>query len=311
MHSSDQNTHNRRLGPTPGVRLVLSALCASLSALAIVCATAQALPARGRVLSGSFAGPGSGAGQLSAPAGVAVDEASGDVYVVDRANNRIERFGPHGEFISAWGWGVRDGKPEYEICQSDCQAGIAGDGQGQLHDPEAIAIDNSANPSDPSRGDVYVVSDGRARTRASGEVHRRRRTARRAQAVRSANRNGKERWMGSRSTRAAGCGSIAALEAEGVVERFTDATPTSSKNRRWKRTCSARNRGLPCLRPAKPSMSITNAKTCSTAVPAKKAKRPARSSPRRCTSSGETLQLHAAGARPAADRRARRQQLER
>ena len=146
------------------------------------CASAQALVARGHVFGFSFAGAGGGAGELSGPAGVAVNEATGDVYVVDRANNRVERFGPNGEFIAAWGWGVKDGKEEYEICESGCQAGIAGDGKGQFDSPEAIAVDNSTSASDPSRGDVYVVADARARTRPSREVQRRRRTARLGQA---------------------------------------------------------------------------------------------------------------------------------
>ena len=126
------------------------------------CTAAQALIARGHVFGSSFASQGSGAGELSQPAGVAVNEATGDVYVVDRANNRIERFGAAGEFIAAWGWGVKDGAKEFEICESGCQAGIAGGGSGQMDSPETIAVDNSTNAADPSKGDVYVVSDARA-----------------------------------------------------------------------------------------------------------------------------------------------------
>ena len=98
-------------------------------------------------------------GRLLHPAGVAVDEASGDVYVVDAGNNRIERFGAKGEFVAAWGWGVSDGKAEYEVCTSACKAGIAGEGEAQLDAPSAIAVDNSGSPEDPSRGDVYVLGD--------------------------------------------------------------------------------------------------------------------------------------------------------
>jgi DNA-binding beta-propeller fold protein YncE len=123
------------------------------------CAPALGLSQRGHSFAFSFASKGEGAGRLLHPAGVALNEASGDIYVVDSGNNRIERFGPRGEFIAAWGWGVSDGKAEYEVCSSACKAGIAGEDEAQLDAPEAIAIDNSTSPQDPSREDVYVLSD--------------------------------------------------------------------------------------------------------------------------------------------------------
>jgi len=122
-------------------------------------APALGLSQRGHAFAFSFASKGEGAGKLVHPAGVAVNEATGEVYIVDAGNDRIERFGPKGEFIAAWGWGVSDGKAEYEVCSSACKAGIAGEGQAQLDAPEAIAIDNSASPGDPSREDLYVLSD--------------------------------------------------------------------------------------------------------------------------------------------------------
>jgi len=87
---------------------------------------------------------------------VAVNESSGDVYVVDRENNRVEEFGPKGEFILTWGWGVQDGLKKLEVCTSGCEAGLPGVGNGQLQSPAEIAVDNS---SGPSAGDVYVVAD--------------------------------------------------------------------------------------------------------------------------------------------------------
>ncbi|HTZ63312.1 MAG TPA: NHL repeat-containing protein [Solirubrobacteraceae bacterium] len=96
---------------------------------------------------------------MSHPVGVAVSEASGDVYVIDAGNERVDRFGPQGEFIAAWGWGVADGKTELETCSTTCKAGIAGEGEGQLDGPQAVAVDNSMSSSDPSRGDVYVLAD--------------------------------------------------------------------------------------------------------------------------------------------------------
>jgi len=136
------------------------------------CAPAFALSGHGHEFSFSFpGGKGEGDGQLSDPAGVAVSEVgktAGDVYVVDRGNNRIERFGPKGEFIAAWGYGVKGGAKEYVVCKSGCQAGIPGTGKGleklhlgkgQLISPEAIAVDNSTSAADVSAGDVYVAAD--------------------------------------------------------------------------------------------------------------------------------------------------------
>ncbi len=93
--------------------------------------------------------------------GVAVDEATGDVYVVDRGGERVEEFDAAGRFLAAWGWGVKDGAKEFEVCEAGCQDGLAGAGKGQFDAPDAIAVDNSTSASDPSKGDVYVVADGR------------------------------------------------------------------------------------------------------------------------------------------------------
>jgi len=135
----------------------------------------------------AFASKGAGEGQLSEPDGIAVSEVgeySGDVYVVDRANNRIERFSPEVgagaqptgyKFVSAWGFDVRPGgkggsEAEYEVCNAGegCQAGTPPPGKGveklklrpgQLIAPTQVAVDNSTDLEDPSRGDVYVVAD--------------------------------------------------------------------------------------------------------------------------------------------------------
>jgi NHL repeat len=42
-------------------------------------------------------------GRFAAPRGVAVNNLSGDIYVVESGNNRIQRFDEDGDFISAWG----------------------------------------------------------------------------------------------------------------------------------------------------------------------------------------------------------------
>jgi Divergent InlB B-repeat domain/NHL repeat len=97
---------------------------------------------------------GGGAGQLYGPIGVATDS-SGDVYVADQANNRIDEFSTAGAFIEAYGWGVSDGASQFETCTSTCQAGIAGGGAGQLNLIYGVATDSS--------GDVYVADGPNAR----------------------------------------------------------------------------------------------------------------------------------------------------
>ena len=114
-----------------------------------------------------FGEAGSGAGQFSlhpestAPgAGVAVDDATHDVYISDTENNRVEKFTAGGVFIAAWGWGVSDGEAKFEICTTTCQPGLPGAGEGQFSTPVSVAVDNSTGAS---AGDVYVADRGNLR----------------------------------------------------------------------------------------------------------------------------------------------------
>ena len=80
---------NLRTLPTHRLLLGLTLVLASLAA-----AATPALAARGHVFGKSFGEAGPGAGQFSEPEGVAVSEATGDVYVADRGNNRVQFFEP-------------------------------------------------------------------------------------------------------------------------------------------------------------------------------------------------------------------------
>jgi hypothetical protein len=71
---------------------------------------------------------GSGNGQFNSPWGIAVDN-SGNVYVVDTGNNRVQKFTSSGAYVTKWG--------------------SAGSGNGQFNEPYGIAVDNS--------GFLYVV----------------------------------------------------------------------------------------------------------------------------------------------------------
>src|SRR5262245_22978459 len=108
---------------------------------------------------GSFGGPGSTAGLFQTPLGVAVDQSGGKVVVADSGNARVQRFNKKGQFKAAWGWGVKDGTAESQVCKtrSNCQAAIAGAGAGQFALPTSIAVDSSKSKS---RGNVYVGDAG-------------------------------------------------------------------------------------------------------------------------------------------------------
>ncbi len=138
-------------------RVLLGALLCALAAALVLSAPALALTQRGHTPAFTFGGYGTDAGQVNVPLGVAVSEATGDVYVVDSANNRVDRNDAQGHFIEAWGWGVgKEGSKALEKCTTTCFKGLAGKGKGELEEAEAVAVDNSTSASDPSKGDVYV-----------------------------------------------------------------------------------------------------------------------------------------------------------
>jgi DNA-binding beta-propeller fold protein YncE len=106
---------------------------------------------------GEFAKHGTGASELSEPFGVAVNNRTGDVYVVDSNNFRVAQFTSGGRFLRAWGSGVADGRTKaFQTCVSRCFAGLEGRGLGELAaKSEGVAVDN--DPSSPAYGDIYVV----------------------------------------------------------------------------------------------------------------------------------------------------------
>jgi len=74
---------------------------------------------------------GSGAGEFNRPEGIATDS-SGNVYVVDRGNDRIQKFDSSGNFLTSWGTAA---------------------GSGHLADPLAVSVD--------AGGTVYVLDSGK------------------------------------------------------------------------------------------------------------------------------------------------------
>jgi DNA-binding beta-propeller fold protein YncE len=116
-------------------RTLVVALVAVVGALGLSCAPAAAVEAHN--FAASFGG--SGASALSHPEGVAINQLTGDVYVVDGAHDRVEIFNSSGVYVSTFGSG--------------------GSGNGQFKGPTAIAVDNSS----ALPGDVYVLDSGNMR----------------------------------------------------------------------------------------------------------------------------------------------------
>jgi NHL repeat len=54
----------------------------------------------------SFGGEGAGAGKFSEPAGMSINNSTGDLYVADRHQHRIQEFTGAGSFVRAWGYDV-------------------------------------------------------------------------------------------------------------------------------------------------------------------------------------------------------------
>jgi hypothetical protein len=94
---------------------------------------------------------GAGAGQLSNGLGVAVGS-TGDVYVVDQANRRVQKFSPSGEFLLMFGGAVNKTTGENVCTKAQleggdvCGAGATGTGQGEFgawRIGSFIAVDSS------------------------------------------------------------------------------------------------------------------------------------------------------------------------
>jgi tripartite motif-containing protein 71 len=84
--------------------------------------------------SSSFGSLGAGNGQFNHPGDIAVDS-KGNLWVADANNNRVEKFGASGEYLTKFG--------------------TTGSGNGQLKRPTALAID--------AKGNIWVADAGNSR----------------------------------------------------------------------------------------------------------------------------------------------------
>jgi DNA-binding beta-propeller fold protein YncE len=104
----------------------------------------------------------SAAGGFLYPSAIAVSRETGDVYVLESVNHRVQELGPQGEFLAMFGWEVDLTKVQAAASQSErnictaaskdvCQAGVEGAAAGQIGPAvSGIAVD-------PASGAVYVA----------------------------------------------------------------------------------------------------------------------------------------------------------
>jgi DNA-binding beta-propeller fold protein YncE len=142
---------------SPRLRRFAATLIVALAVM-LLAGSAQAFGAgqREHVFSFSFGSLGTGTGQFFHPTGIGVSSLSGDVYVADRENNRIEAFQPV----------LRDGEL---VGETPVESGAM---QAKVPVPEEIAVDNCTsgstactNTEDPSLGDVYVVGGSKSQSK--------------------------------------------------------------------------------------------------------------------------------------------------
>jgi DNA-binding beta-propeller fold protein YncE len=134
----------------------------------LVLGAGPALAARSHVFEKAFGEPCTttpcGNGQFEGPSGVAVNEATGEVYVVDKGDNRVEWFNSTATFEGQFnGSGLlpNEGlnKPRAPLERPE---GVAIDNTCHLHEQKTgkPLTGKECESLDPSSGDVYVVDMG-------------------------------------------------------------------------------------------------------------------------------------------------------
>jgi hypothetical protein len=155
---------SNRVAPRQAVLLQV-VLCV-LVGMMLACSS-TALAARAHLPGGTFGEPCTtepcGNGQLKEPEGVAVNETTGDIYVADKGDNRVEYFTASGAYLGQFNGsgllpGEGTGAPTGQI---SAPSTVKIDNACQLHKP---VLTETTTPTchefDPSNGDVYVLDVG-------------------------------------------------------------------------------------------------------------------------------------------------------
>ena len=160
-----------------------------------------------------FGSLGAGKGQLNGPREVAADK-KGHVWVVDRANNRVEEFDEQGEYLARFG--------------------SAGSGNGQFNNPWGIAVGLQRQPLGDRHGQLQGSGVQRKR-RIHPEIRRRTKPRRAPKAPNCSNRKGSWRLRGGMLWVADGSGAR--------VAEFREAP--SKESERFVRNVSTTGTGNP------------------------------------------------------------------
>ena len=149
----------------PGLRRPGRYLAGIFLFVALAACTAvpsAAFAERGHVLSPTHIGePGSGPGQLKEPSGVAVNEATGDVYVIDAGNDRVEYFSSAGTFEGEFKGPSTTGTGSLTAGQTTVTSVLAMSGQFSVGE-EVSAVEGLEEGLEP--GTTIEAVDSGART---------------------------------------------------------------------------------------------------------------------------------------------------
>ncbi len=126
----------------------------------------------GTASAGNGTAAGDGAlGENLPPGGVALDQDTGELYVSDDGNNRVNVYDGTGAFLRSFGYDVdaTTAGTGYEVCPAAdvCKAGLTGSGAGQIGVPfeesaaQGIAV--STADGNPATGTVFLADAGNRR----------------------------------------------------------------------------------------------------------------------------------------------------
>ena len=138
--SARERTHSRsarrrvtRVSPDPAP-VSSTGRAASRSTVPVTCSSSTS--ANNRVQEFTLAGAyvrtlgatGTGAGQMRKSGRDRRQPRTGNVFVSDSTNSRVNVYSPTGAFVRAFGWGVNTGSAALETCTASCRAGTGGSG---------------------------------------------------------------------------------------------------------------------------------------------------------------------------------------